>query len=87
MHGIRLFGKLDDDEGTTRSVGGRRIFDEAVSEAAIVIWEVADRIRGKRLKAALPHLVESMERHGQLDSTRRYETGCWPPVQPLSTVS
>ena len=32
----------------------------------IVIWEAADRICGKRLKAALPHLVESMERHGHL---------------------
>ena len=36
-------------------------------EAVIVIWEAADRICGKRLKAALPHLVESMERHGHLD--------------------
>ncbi len=33
----------------------------------IVIWEAADRICGKRLRAALPHLVESMERHGHLD--------------------
>ena len=31
-----------------------------------MIWEAADRICGKRLKAALPHLVESMERHGHL---------------------
>ena len=65
-HGIRLLGKLDDDEGTTHSVRGRRIYDEAVRAAVIVIWEAADRICGKRLKAALPHLVESMERHGHL---------------------
>ena len=45
---------------------GRRIDDEAVRAAVIVIWEAADRICGKRLKAALPHLVESMERHGHL---------------------
>ena len=31
------------------------------------MWEASDRICGKRLKAALPHLVESMERHGHLD--------------------
>ena len=31
----------------------------------IVVWEAADRICGKRLKAALPHLVESMEGNGQ----------------------
>ena len=44
----------------------RRIYDEAVREAVIVIWEAADRICGKRLKAALSHLVDSMERHGHL---------------------
>ena len=65
-HGIRLLGKPDDDEDATCSVGGRRIYDEAVRAAVIVIWEAADRICGKRLKAALPHLVESMERHGHL---------------------
>ena len=66
-HGIRLLGKLDDDGGTTHSVRRRRIYDEAVRAAVIVIWEAADRICGKRLKAALPHLVDSMERHGHLD--------------------
>ena len=29
-HGIRLLGKPDDDEDATCSVGGRRIYDEAV---------------------------------------------------------
>ena len=65
-HGIRLLGKPDDDADATCSVGGRRIYDEAVRETVIVIWEAADRICGERLKAALPHLVESMERHGHL---------------------
>ena len=65
-HGIRLLGKLDDHEDTPRPARGRRIYDEAVREAVIVIWEAADRICGKRLKAALPHLVDSMERHGHL---------------------
>ena len=66
-HGIRLLGKPDDDEDATRSARGRRIYDEAVRAAVIVIWEAADRICGKRLQAALPYLVESMERHGHLD--------------------
>ena len=65
-HGIRLLGKLDDRRDTTHSVQGRRLYDEAVREAVIVIWEAADRICGKRLKAALPHLVDSMERHDHL---------------------
>ena len=66
-HGIRLLGKLDDDGDPSHPVKSRRIYDEAVRAAVIVIWEAADRICGKRLKAALPHLVESMERHGHLD--------------------
>ena len=66
-HGIRLLGQLDDDEDTPRPARGQRIYDAAVREAVIVIWEAADRICGKRLKAALPHLVDSMELHGHLD--------------------
>ena len=67
-HGIRLLGQSGDDGERQPAVKkGRRIYDEAVGQALIVVWEAADRICGKRLKAALPHLVESMERHGHLD--------------------
>jgi|ERR1035437_4036309 len=45
---------------------GHRIYREAVKQALIVLWEVSDRICGKRLKAALPQLVEAMERHKHL---------------------
>src|SRR5260370_12669616 len=45
---------------------GRRIYDEAVREALIVIWEASDRICGKRLRPLVPVLVEAMERHGHL---------------------
>jgi len=45
---------------------GRRIYDEAVREALIVVWEASDRICGKRLRPLLPILVEAMERHGHL---------------------
>jgi hypothetical protein len=45
---------------------GRRIYNEAIREALIVLWEAGDRICGKRLKAILPGLVEAMERHGHL---------------------
>jgi hypothetical protein len=43
-----------------------RIYDEAVRQALTLLWEAADRICGKRLKALLPVLIESMERHGHL---------------------
>ena len=66
-HGIRLLAQAGNRDEKTATVRGRRIYDEAVREAVILIWEASDRICGKRLKAALPHLVESMERHGHLD--------------------
>ena len=46
---------------------GRRIYDAAVCEALVVVWEASDRICGKRLKALMPTLVEAMERHGHLE--------------------
>ena len=66
-HGIRLLGQSGASGDQGSGVKGRRIYDEAVREAVILVCEASDRICGKRLKAALPHLVESMERHGHLD--------------------
>ena len=66
-YGIRSLAQTGYDAGKSPVAKNRRIYDEAVREAVIVIWEAADRICGKRLKAALPNLVESMERHGHLD--------------------
>lgn len=43
-----------------------RLYDEAVRQALIVLWEAADRLCGKRLKALLPMLLDAMERHGHL---------------------
>jgi hypothetical protein len=44
----------------------RRLYDDAVREALIVLWEASDRICGKRLKPLIPMLVAAMERHGHL---------------------
>ena len=62
-HAMRL---LRCDASARRSEGkaSRRIYDEAVREAIVVLWEASDRICGKRLKALMPVLVEAMERHG-----------------------
>ena len=48
---------------------GQALFGEVVLEADRqgLLSEASDRICGKRLKAALPHLVESMEQHDHLD--------------------
>jgi hypothetical protein len=44
-----------------------RLYDEAVRQALTVLWEAADRVCGKRLKALIPMLADAMERHGHLD--------------------
>ena len=65
-HAVRLLRQGEDS--SPRAVPrGRRIYDEAVREALTVVWEASDRICGKRLKAALPSMVESLERHGHLN--------------------
>jgi len=66
-HLLRLIGtKPGDTVAKPIRVVVRRVYDEAVRQALVVMWEAADRICGKRLRAALPVLVESMERHGHL---------------------
>lgn len=44
-----------------------RVYDEAVRQALIALWEAVDRICGKRLKVLIPILIDSMERHGHLN--------------------
>ncbi len=44
----------------------RRLYDDAVREALILLWEASDRICGKRLKPLIPMLAAAMERHGHL---------------------
>lgn len=44
----------------------RRIYEEAERNALVVLCEACGRICGKRLKALLPLLIESMERNGHM---------------------
>ncbi len=46
--------------------GRNQLYDEAVRQALIVLWEAADRLCGKRLKALIPLLMDAMERHGHI---------------------
>ena len=62
MRVLRLGATVRRAEGRT----GRRIYDEAVRDALVVLWEASDRICGKRLKALVPTLVEAVERHRHL---------------------
>ncbi len=52
----------------------RRIYDEAVRTALVVLWEASDRLCGKRLRPLIPILLEAMERHGHLDVAADVET-------------
>jgi hypothetical protein len=64
-HAMRLLrtGQAGRASGPRRN---RRVYDEAVRAALIVIWETSDRVCGKRLRPLVPILVEAMERHGHL---------------------
>src|SRR5512135_1157200 len=72
-HAIRLLTGVNPVMSDTPKPG-RRIYSEAVREALVILWEAADRICGKRLKAILPGLISALERHGHLapDPTDRH---------------
>lgn len=64
-HALRLLNTGDWPSVRPRAARAR-VYDQAVHEALIVVWESADRICGKRLKALMPTMVEALERHGHL---------------------
>jgi len=64
-HAIRIMS-AGEPKPKTGAPHGNRIYQEGSKEALIVVWEAADRICGKRLKAAIPAYLDSMERHGHL---------------------
>lgn len=64
-HAIRVLGLGDLQKRPPPA--RNRLYDEAVRQALIILWEAGDRVCGKRLKALIPVLIEAMERHGHLD--------------------
>jgi len=65
-HALRVMQKVDLAIVPSETVTHKRIYDEAVKEALVVLWEASDRICGKRLKAIIPVLLESLESHKRL---------------------
>ena len=59
-----------------------RLYDEAVKQTSTVLWEAADRICGKRLKALLPTLIEAMRAMGICSLPRRSRQSSWPSARP-----
>ena len=72
-HAIRLL--TSDPAPRSANRFGRRVYDDAVKGALTLIWEAADRICGKRLKATIPTLVCAMERCGHLSLERQVREG------------
>jgi hypothetical protein len=66
-HAIRILNGASQFRPRQRRQGAQeRIYDEAVRETLVVLWEASDRICGKRLKPLLPVLLAALERHGHL---------------------
>ena len=67
-HAIRVLGSglSTAVEQAATTPPRERIYGDAVREALGTLWEAADRVCGKRLKALLPTLVTALERHGHL---------------------
>lgn len=63
-HAIRALRRTEG--APAAQVSRERIYDEAVVQSLTILWEAADRICGKRLKQAIPTLLDAMERHGHL---------------------
>jgi hypothetical protein len=63
-HAIRALRRTSPTEGARAQ--RPRIYHQAVVEGLTILWEAADRICGKRLKCAIPTLLDAMERHGHL---------------------
>jgi hypothetical protein len=66
-HAIRLLNRATPASPPSTPRPDRpRLYDEAVWQALIVLWEASDRICAKRLKPLLPVLLPALERHGHL---------------------
>jgi hypothetical protein len=73
-HAIRVLNAAAESDDRPRPSSRPRVYDEAVRQALVVLWEASDRVCGKRLRALLPALLGALERHGHLrldDTIRR----------------
>jgi hypothetical protein len=72
-HAMRLLRSRTETEA--KASNRRRIYNEAVRAALVVLWEASDRVCGKRLRPLVPLLLEAMERHGHLDLAPEVRAG------------
>jgi len=82
-HAIRLLNQTAVLRTPTRQRGERRIYNDAVRDALVVLWEAVDRVCGKRLKPLIGILIPALERHGHL----RLDTGVRTQVLAVSPAT
>ena len=63
---IRILSGSEEPKARMQGSGHPRVYDDAVRQALIVLWEASDRVCGKRLRALVPVLLPALERHGHL---------------------
>lgn len=70
---IRILNGSCEADGRIARRSRPALYDDAVRQALVVLWEASDRVCGKRLRALLPVLIPALEHHGhlQLDSIVR----------------
>lgn len=49
-----------------RCVRVPRLYEEAVRQALLILWEASDRVCSKRLKQLIPTMLDALERHDHL---------------------
>ncbi|MEZ4220936.1 MAG: hypothetical protein R3B13_08405 [Polyangiaceae bacterium] len=64
-HAIRVLNEESCQRERARKARPR-VYDEAVRQALLVLWEASDRLCAKRLRPLLPTLVVALEKHGHL---------------------
>jgi Integrase core domain len=65
-HAITLLRRPPKADGERRTRKRKRIYTEEVQRVLVWVWEIAGFICAKRLVAGLSDLLQSLERHGEL---------------------
>jgi len=55
---------------TQAAVPRKRRYNDVIRDAVTALWEVSDRLCGKRLKVMIPALLPALEQHGRLTLSR-----------------
>ena len=63
---IRVLNAEAESEPPMKRAGRPCLYDQAVQQALVTLWEASDRVCGKRLKALLPVLLAALEKHGHM---------------------